>query len=379
MKRLIPVILVLCLIVAVAVSGCGPRQSNEIGSVTPTSSAESSASSGAEATPSESASSGGVVNVYNWGEYIDQSIFKTFENETGIKVNYTEFQSNEEMYSIIKSGIALYDVIIPSDYMISRMIDEEMLEELDFSNIPNYGLIDDAYKKLEYDPEGKYSVAYMTGTVGIIYNTTMIPDEITSWSALFDPEYSGQILMFNNPRDAFGIALIYLGYDLNTTDESEIREAYDLLVAQKPILQAYVMDQIFDKLESGEAAIGPYYAGDYLMMLENNPDLVFVRPDEGSNAFVDAMCIPKGAKNKVNAELFIDFMCSTDTALQNMDFIWYASANYEAVEEFGADMDPEEYEIMFASAETLAKCDVFTNLPAETLALYDTLWGELKK
>ena len=367
MKKILPVALALCLFLTSAVSGCGPRSS---------SGANSGAATG---NANGEAASGGVVNVYNWGEYIDQSIFRDFENETGIRVNYTEFQSNEEMYSLLKSRGAVYDVIIPSDYMISRMIDEDMLEELDFSNIPNYSLIDEAYKNLEYDPDGKYSVAYMTGTVGLIYNSAMISDEITSWGALFDSSYSGQILMFNNPRDAFGIALKYLGYYQNTTVESEIREAYDLLVSQKPILQAYVMDQIFDKLESGEAAIGPYYAGDYLIMTENNPDLVFVRPEEGSNRFVDAMSIPKGARNKSNAELFIDFMCRTDIALRNMDFIWYASANYEASAEFGEDLDPEEYEIMFASEETLANCDVFTNLPPETLSLYDTLWSELKR
>jgi spermidine/putrescine transport system substrate-binding protein len=196
---------------------------------------------------------------------------------------------------------------------------------------------------------------------------------------LFDSEHTGQILMFDNPRDAFGIALKYLGYSQNTTDESEIREAYELLVQQKPILQAYIMDQIYDKLEGGEAAIGPYYAGDYLIMQENNEDLVFVRPDEGSNYFVDAMCVPKGAKNKMNAELFINFMCETDTALANMEEIWYASANYEAAEIFAEELAPDDYEIMFASDETLANCDIFTNLPQETLELYNTLWVELKK
>ena len=322
----------------------------------------------------------GEVYVYNWGgPYIDVDIFKDFEKETGIKVNYSEYQSNEEMYSILKSGSAIYDVIVPSDYMISRLIDEGMLEEIDFSNIPNFNLIDDNYKSLEYDPYNKYSVAYMTGTVGLIYNSAMITDEITGWSALFDSKYTGQILMFDNPRDAIGIALKYLGYSQNTTVESEIRAAYELLVQQNPILQAYVMDQIFDKLEAGEAAIGPYYAGDYLIMKENNPDLVFVRPVEGSNAFVDAMCIPKGAKNKMNAELFINFMCDTDVSLANMEETCYASANSEAAEAYGVDMDPEEYEIMFASDETLQNCDVFTNLPEDILALYNSLWVELKK
>ena len=352
MKKRIALVIVLNLLIA-AVAGCGSK---------------------------ESPSPKGEVSVYNWGgPYIEESIIKDFEDETGIKVNYSEFQSNEEMYSILKFGSAQYDVIVPSDYMISRLISEGMLEELDFSNIPNYSLIDDSYKNLEYDPGGKYSVAYMTGTVGLIYNAAMISEEITSWDALFDSRYAGDILMFDNQRDAFGIALKHLGYSQNTTDEGEIREAFDLLLLQKPILQAYVMDQIFDKLESGEASIGPYYAGDYLLMIENNPDLVFVRPVEGSNYFVDAMCIPKGAKNKTNAEIFIDFMCATDAALANMDAIGYASANYEAAEEYADELDPEDYEVMFASDEVLANCDVFTNLPPDVLKLYDDLWVELKK
>ena len=350
MKRIVLLLSASCLLLALFISGCQRK------------------------------TAAGEVYVYNWGgPYIDDSIFKDFEKETGIKVNYSEYQSNEEMYSILKSGSALYDVIIPSDYMISRLIDEGMLEEIDFSNIPNFSLIDDNYKNLEYDPDNKYSVAYMTGTVGLIYNSSMITDELTSWSALFDSKYAGQILMFDNPRDAFGIALKFLGYDQNTTRESEIREAYDLLMQQKPILQAYVMDQIFDKLEAGEAAMGPYYAGDYLIMIENNPDLIFVRPVEGSNAFVDAMCIPKGAKNKTNAELFINFMCDADISLANMEETCYASANSEAAEAYGADLDPDDYEIMFASAETLRNCDVFTNLPEDILALYNSLWVELKK
>ena len=323
--------------------------------------------------------SAGEVNVYNWGEYIDETIFRDFERETGIRINYAEYQTNEEMYSLISMSATNMDVIIPSDYMVARLIGEGLLEELDFSNIPNYSLIDDAYKNLEYDPAGRYSVAYMTGTVGLIYNSAMIRDDISSWSALFDSRYAGQILMFDNPRDAFGIALKYLHYSQNTTVENEIREAYELLASQKPLLQAYVMDQIFDKLESGEAAIGPYYAGDYFMMLENNPDLVFVRPVEGSNFFVDAMCVPKGAANKTNAEIFINYMCRADIALKNMEFTCYASANSEAAAQFAEELDPEDCEIMFASDQTLAGCDVFTNLPPETLALYNQLWIELKR
>ncbi|MCL2078716.1 MAG: spermidine/putrescine ABC transporter substrate-binding protein [Oscillospiraceae bacterium] len=321
----------------------------------------------------------GQVNVYNWGEYIDKEVLSIFEEETGIKINYFEYDSNESLYSLLMLGSADIDVIIPSDYMVARLIDEDMLEPLDFSNIPNFSLIDSRYKGLEYDSNDAYSVAYMAGTVGLIYNSAMIDDEITSWGALFDEQYSGQILMFDNPRDAFGIALKYLGYSQNTENEDEIYEAYDLLLTQKPILQAYVMDQIFDKLESGEAAIGPYYAGDYLFMAESNEDLVFVRPEEGSNFFVDAMCIPKGAKNKTNAEIFIDFMCRTDIALMNMEEIYYASANYEAAEEFSAQLDDGEYEIMFASEAVLADCDVFIHLPANILELYNRLWTDVKK
>ena len=351
MKKIVYCLIALVMLLSCVVTGCGKRPG-----------------------------SAGEVNVYNWGgPYIDDSIFSVFERETGIRVNYSEYQSNEDMYSLMRMGGTNMDLVVPSDYMVARLIDEGMLEQLDFRNIPNFKLIDDAYKGLEYDPLDKYSVAYMTGTVGLIYNSAMITDKIVDWSALFDPRYTGQILMFNNPRDAFGIALSHLGYSQNTINETEIREAYDLLVKQRPLLQAYVMDQILNKLEAGEAAIGPYYAGDYLIMRENNEDLAFVRPNDGSNMFVDAMCIPKGAENKKNAELFINFMCRTDISLKNMEETQYASANAEAAKKFGADMDPEDYEIMFASDETLANCEVFIHLPNEILALYDQLWVELKK
>jgi len=350
MKRVIIVTIVLCLLLPVAAVGCGQR-----------------------------AGSNGVVNVHNWGEFVDESIFRIFERETGIRVNYSTFETNEALYALMRRGGANIDVIIPSDYMIARMIEEDMLEELDFSNIPNFSLIDERYKSLSYDPGNKFSVAYMTGTVGLIYNSSLITDEITSWSALFNEKYDGQILMFDNPRDAFGIALKYLGYSLNTVNEDEIREAFDLLVRQRPILQAYVMDQIFDKLEGGEAWIGPYYAGDFLAMVENNPDLRFARPVEGTNYFVDAMCVPKGAQNKENAEAFINFMTRTDIALKNMAYIYYASANEEAAEKFADELDPEEYEIMFASNDVLANSEVYAHLPRHILELYDELWVELKR
>jgi spermidine/putrescine transport system substrate-binding protein len=345
MKKLLAPALAALMLLSLLTAGCGPRKE---------------------------------VNVYNWGEYIDESIFADFEKETGIKVNYSTFTSNEAMYSVLKTGGSDYDVIIPSDYMVSRLISEGMLEKLNFDNIPNFSLIDDSYKKLAYDPNDEYSVAYMSGVVGIIYNSRLISEEITSWDALFDEKYAGQILMFDNSRDALAIALLKLGYSVNTTDEAELNEAFELLSRQKPLVQAYVMDQIFDKLESGEAAIGPYYAGDYLTMVENNPDLKFVIPEEGTNRFVDAMCIPKGAANKENAEAFINFMCRTDIAMRNVDYIWYTTTNREAARQYAETLDPESAAVMFPPAEILDKCQIYVNLPQNILDLYDSLWVKLK-
>lgn len=320
--------------------------------------------------------SAGVVNVYNWGEYIDEALIDRFEEETGITVNYKTFETNEQLYAVLKAGGSSYDIIIPSDYMAARLIEEDMLEELSFDNIPNFELISEQYLGLNFDPSNTYSVPYTAGTVGIIYDTTVVTEEVTSWSILFDEKYSGQILMFDNSRDAMGIALKYLGYSLNTTDEGELNDAYELLKEQRSILQAYVMDQIFDKLESGEAAIGPYYAGDYLTMQEGNPNLAFVIPDEGANWFVDSMCIPKGAENKENAEAFINFMCSTEASLANAEMLGYTSPNAE-VEEL-LDLEELEHNIIYPSADVLARCEVFLNLPTETLDRYDELWVSLK-
>jgi spermidine/putrescine transport system substrate-binding protein len=279
-----------------------------------------------------------VVNVFNWGLYIDEDIFEIFEEQTGIKVVYQTYDSNETLYSKLKLGGSGYDVIIPSDYMVSRMISEDMLEKLDYSIIPNISKIDDAYRYQSYDPENAYSVPYMWGTVGLIYNSAVVTEDINSWSLLFDEKYAGQLLMFDNPRDAFGIALLYLGYSINTTDKAQLDEAYELLKTQKPLLYAYTMDQIYDWLEGGEAAVGPYYAGDYIMMTENNPDLRFCLPDEGSNVFIDCMCIPKGAKNKEYAEAFINFMCQTEIALLNCAETGYSTPSKEAYDALPEDV-----------------------------------------
>ena len=328
-----------------------------------------------------------VVNVCSWGEYIDENLIYQFEEETGIKVNYQTAESNEALYSLLKTGAGDYDVIVPSDYMIARLIAEDMLAELNYDNIPNYEKIDDRYKGLSFDPENKYTVPYTWGTLGIIYNTTMVDEPITSWDAMFDEKYAGNVLMIRNSRDALAAALLDLGYDLNTTDEAQIREAYELLAdaKSKGVYQAFVMDEVFQKMEGGNAAIAMYYAGDYLTMLENNPDLAYVVPEEGSNWFVDAMCVLKNAQHKEEAEAWINFIASTESNLANMDYIWYASPNAEALESYpayyeetyGEPLNMGLYEIMAAPSEVLDRCTLYENLPSETLTLYNDLWTEL--
>ena len=327
-----------------------------------------------------------VVNVCSWGEYIDESLIDEFEQKTGITVNYQTAESNEALYSLIEMGGADFDVIVPSDYMVARLIDEGLLAELDYDNIPNYALIGDQYKGLSYDPENKYTVPYTWGTLGIIYNTTMVDEEITSWDAMFDTKYAGQVLMINNSRDAMAAALLDLGYSINTTDEGELQEAFELLAGAKKngVYQAFVMDQVFQKMEGGNAAIAMYYAGDYLTMLENNEDLRFVIPDEGSNWFVDAMCVLKTSQHKAEAEEWINFIASTTSNLANMDYIWYASPNTEALaqypdyylEIYDEELDGELFEIMAAPDETLARCELYENLPRQTLTLYNDLWTQ---
>ncbi len=328
-----------------------------------------------------------VVNVCSWGEYIDEDLITQFEEETGIAVNYQTAESNEALYSLLKSGAGDYDVIVPSDYMISQLIEEDMLAELDYSRIPNYGLISDRFKGLTYDPQERYTVPYAWGTVGIIYNTSMVEEPITSWSALFDDRYAGNVLMFRNSRDAMATALSYLGYSLNTTDESELREAFQLLkdAKNRGVYQSFVMDEIFQKLEGGNAAIGVYYAGDYLTMLENNEDLAFVVPEEGSNWFMDAMCVLKNAPNYEEAMAWINFIASTEANLANMDYLWYASPNQEALEQYpayyeelyGEELGQEAYDIIAAPQEVLDRCEAYLVLPLETRKLYNDLWTEL--
>ena len=325
-----------------------------------------------------------TINVYNWGEYIsiddgEDFFFDTnaeFEKLTGIKVVYSNFASNEEMYAKLRAGGTSYDIIIPSDYMISRMINEGMLEKLDFSNIENYRYIREDLKNPEYDPTGEYSVPYMWGIVGIIYNTTMVDpeDDVETWDILWDVNYANNIFMFSNSRDTFGIALKKLGYSFNTVNEDEILAAAEALKEQKPLVQAYVMDEIFDKMGGGEAALAPYYAGDALTMMEDNPDLAFAVPVEGTNIYVDAMCIPKGSKNKEAAELYINFMCETLTALKNCEYTLYSTPHTEAFEYLD---DEIKESISYPSDELIASAEAFTSLPDATTKLYDSLWTDI--
>ena len=274
------------------------------------------------------------LNVYNWGQYIadgsDDSldIIAAFEEKyPHISVNYTTFDSNEVMYSKLSNGGITVDVIFPSDYMIARLIEENMLMELNFDNIPNYQYIDEAFRNTAYDPENKYSVPYTWGTVGIIYNSKYVDEaDVTGWELLWNEKYDDKILMFDNSRDAFGIAQFMLGYDINTTDEAELQICAEKLAEQKPLVQQYVMDQVYDLMENEEAWIAPYYAGDYFVMLENNEDLRFYLPEhQGFNMFIDAMCIPTCCKEKEAAELFINFLCDPEISAANMEWVEYAT------------------------------------------------------
>ncbi|MEI0509149.1 ABC transporter substrate-binding protein [Brachyspira intermedia] len=323
------------------------------------------------------------VNVYNWGEYISDGsdgsldVNKLFEELTGVKVNYSTFASNEEMYVKLKVGGIQYDVIIPSDYMIERLIRENLVRKLNFKNIPAHTNIAKRFKNLPFDPTGEYSLAYTWGVTGIIYNKSLVSEseDMIDWKILFDKKYQGQILMYYNPRDAFGIAQAYLGYSLNTTNESELRECAKLLKTQKPLVQSYVMDEMYDKMEAGEAAIGVYYAGDSLTMIDNNPDLNFVIPKKGANLFVDSICIPASSGSPELGEMYINFLSEPEIALANIEFINYASPNDGAI----AIMSDEtrNNRIIYPDQETLDNCEVYITLPDETNILMEDLWNEI--
>ena len=343
-----------------------------------------------------------ILNVYNWGEYISDgsedsldvnAAFEEYCKEKGlnVRVNYTTFDSNESMYNKLKSGAVSYDVVVPSEYMIERMIKEDMLTPLNMENIPNFEYIYESFKTPFYDPDPSkvYSVPYFYGFVGIIYNTEYVDEaDAESWSILWNEKYEGKILQFNNPRDAFGTVQYKNGISVNDTDEAKWRSCLEELKTQKPLVQSYVMDEIFNKMKNGSAHIAPYYAGDFLSMYEDNDSLAFSIPKEGTNIFVDAMCIPKGSKNKDVAEMYINFMLEKEIGKANSEFVYYSTPNRlvnddpeyietmnevheNAIDYLAPDFIKDGYEGEYVRS-------YYNNLDENTLALMNSLWEELK-
>ena len=328
---------------------------------------------------STSGGENGQVIVYNWGEYIDPDTIDMFEEETGIKVVYDEYETNEIMYPKVESGAASYDVICPSDYMISKMIANNLLAEINFDNIPNATAnIDPQYfeQSRGFDPDNKYSIPYCWGTVGILYNKTMVDEPITSWAQLWDEKYADNILMQDSVRDAFMVAEKLNGFSMNTVDSGELEIVKNSLIEQKPLVQAYVMDQVFDKMISEEAYVAPYYAGDAMTMMDENENLAAYVPVEGANLFFDSICILKSSPNKEKAEAFINFMCDTEIALRNAEEVCYAIPQVESFKLL--DEETKEDTMVYPPEDVLDRCEVFINLPSETLELQSELWIKLK-
>lgn len=348
MKKIVKVfcILMVCVLGAVALAGCGGEKTAKR-----------------------------ELKVYNWGDYIDPEVLKDFEKETGIHVIYDTFATNEDMYVKVKSGGSDYDVAIPSDYMIKRMIRENLLEKIDMDKVPNYQGIGDKFKNLPFDPQNAYSVPYMWGTVGIIYNKKMVTDPVDSWNILWNPKYAKQIFMLDSPRDSIGITLKLLGYSLNTGDDAQLEQAKAKLIEQKPLVLAYVVDEVKDKMIAGEAAMAVVWSGDAMFMKEKNPDLAYVIPKEGTNYWFDSMVILKGAKHKAEAEEFINYMTRPDIAKRNVEYIGYASPIPEVVKS----LDPEvQQDVAAYPADSLLKSsEIFDDL-SDNLAKYDKVWTEVK-
>lgn len=319
------------------------------------------------------------VIIYNWGEYIDPEVLDMFEEETGIQVIYEEFETNEIMYPKIQSGAIAYDLVCPSDYMIQKMIQNDLLQPLNFDNIPNAKNIGQVYyeKSRQFDPDNQYSIPYCWGTVGILYNTKMVEEPIDSWTVLWDTQYKDNILMQDSVRDAFAVALKTLGYSLNSTSIHELTQAKDLLVQQKPLVQAYVIDQVRDKMIGNEAAIGVIYSGETIYTQTENPDLAYVVPKEGSNMWIDSWVMPKNAPNKENAEKFLDFLCRPEIALMNFEYITYSTPN-EKARELIEDPAIRNSEIAFPVDSILSRCETFTYLGEDADEVYNQLWREVK-
>ncbi len=316
----------------------------------------------------------GIVYFYNCGDYIDEDLLAKFTKETGIKVDYSTYDTNEIMYQKLKSTPGSYDLVIPSDYMIEKMIKEDMVEKLDFNNIPNYEYIDDKYKNLSYDPNNEYSVPYMWGTIGIVYDPAIVTEPVTSWDILWNTKYSGkQIIMFDSMRDTIAVGLDKLGYSINSTNPDEIAAAADELVKQKQTMDPlYYVDEVKDKMINGEAALATVWSGDAAYIMSENPELKYAIPEEGSNKWFDAMVIPKGSKNKENAEKLINFLTDPENSKQNVDYIGYSTPNKATYE-----MLDDDIKKSYPSQDVLDKCEIFVDL-GDNLKLYDDAWMNIK-
>ncbi|WP_442956741.1 ABC transporter substrate-binding protein [Peptostreptococcus sp. D1] len=316
-----------------------------------------------------------VLNVYNVGDYIDEALINEFEEKTGIKVQYSTYDTNEMMYQKVKSGSTKYDLVFPSDYMVQKMSREGLLKKINYNNIPNYKYVDKEFLKNTYDPTNEYSVPYMWGTLGIVYNKKRVKDKVDSWDILWNPKYKKNILMFDSVRDTMGVALKKLGYSMNTTNQEEINKAKDLLTKQKALVLAYVNDDGKDRMVGNEAMMGIFYSGDVPMMVEENEDLAYVIPKEGSNKWTDAMCIPKTSDNQDWAEEFINFLCDPDVNARNTEYIGYSTPIKKGWELLPDDVKYDKS--LYPDEEILSKCEAFLDLE-ENIKKYDRAWVELK-
>ena len=389
MKRLVAGTAVAVIVIPTLLSGCvrkveeAPKETSAqtTAAAETTEKTDDGSSTEKEAAPATSAKGSGEVVVYNWGEYIDPDVLKQFEEETGIKVVYEEFETNEIMYPKVAAGAASYDLICPSDYMISKMIDNDLLQPINYDHIPNFKNIDETYLEQSrgFDPDLKYSIPYCWGTVGILYNKSMIKegDTVDSWEILWDEKYKDSILMQDSVRDAFMVPEKMLGYDINTVDEDEIKECSEKLIEQKPLVQAYVVDQVRDKMIGSEAALGVIYSGEAIYTQRENEDLEYVIPKEGSNVWIDSWVIPKDARNVENAEKFLDFLCRGDIALKNFEYITYSTPN-KAARELIEDEDIRNSTIAFPTADMLKNCDVYQYIGEDGDALYQKYWDKVK-
>lgn len=318
----------------------------------------------------------GTLNFFNVGDYIDEALIRKFEKETGIKVNYSTYDTNEIMYQKVKTNPGTYDLVVPSDYMIEKMISENLLEKIDLNNIANYQYIGDAYKNLSYDPTNEYSVPYMWGTIGIIYDSTRITDPVNSWDILWDSKYKDEVYMFNSLRDAMAIGLLKDGYSINSTTPTEIDAARDVLIEQRSLTNpVYVVDEVKDNMIAGEKMLATVWSGDAIYIMNENPDMKYFIPKEGSNKWVDALCIPAGAKNKAQAEAFINFLCDPENAKENVDYIGYSTPNTAAYDLL--DEETKNNPAAYPSDETLSKCTLFVDLDPEVLKLYEAAFTEV--